>query len=90
MAALAALVFAVQQPTFRVSVDRIEIGAVVTDSKGRHVTDLSIRDFTVLDGDKRQEITNCEYVRLAAPGSAPQAVPQGRGRLAPPLRPSLS
>ena len=84
MAALAALVSAAQQPTFRVSVDRIEIGAVITDSKGRHVTDLGIRDFTVLDGDKRQEITNFEYVRLAAPGSAPQAAPQGRGHLASP------
>src|ERR1022692_1267000 len=84
MAALAALAFAAQEPTFRVSVDRIGVSAVVTDSKGRHVTDLSIRDFTVLDGDKRQQLTNCEYVRLATAGSAPRVVPQGRGAFAPP------
>jgi VWFA-related protein len=75
---------AAQQPTFRVSVDRIQIGAVVTDSKGRHVTDLSIADFTVLDGDKRQQLTHCEYVRLANPGVAPRAVPARRGPRAPP------
>lgn len=59
------------QPTFRVSVDRVEISAVVTDAKGRHVADLGIRDFTVLDGGKPQQLTHCEYVRPAGPRPAP-------------------
>ena len=76
-----------QQPTFRVSVDRIQIGAVVTDAKGRHVTDLGMGEFTILDGGRPQQITQCEYVRLANPGLAAPAVPQQRGSLAPPLAP---
>jgi VWFA-related protein len=59
-----------RQPTFRVSVDRVETSAVVTDSKGRHVTDLGIGDFTVLDEGKPQQLTHCEYVRLANPSPA--------------------
>lgn len=73
-----------QQPTFRVSVDRIQIGAVVTDAKGRHVTDLGIGDFTVLDGGRPQQLTHCEYIPLANPGLALPAVPHGRRPLAPP------
>jgi VWFA-related protein len=71
-------------PTFRVSVDRIQIGAVVIDAKGRHVADLRIDDFTILDGGKRQQLTNCEYVRLTTSGSAPPAVPRGQGSLSSP------
>ena len=73
-----------QQTTFRVSVDRVQIGAVVTDAKGRHVTDLVIGDFAILDGGKPQQVTHCEYIPLAPPGLAPPAVPEGRGLLAPP------
>src|ERR1035438_8229482 len=63
-------------PIIRVSVDRIEIGAVVTDAKGRHVTDLGMGDFAILDGGKPQGVTSCEYIRLgnaAAPAPAPAA-----------------
>ena len=75
---------AAPRPTFRISVDRIQIGAVVTDSKGRHLTDLGIGDFTVLDGGKPQRLTHCEYIRLATPGLALPTAPQGQGPLAPP------
>jgi VWFA-related protein len=75
---------AAPRPTFRISVDRIQIGAVVTDSKGRHATDLGIGDFTVLDGGKPQQLTHCEYIRLATPGLALPTAPQGQGSLAPP------
>lgn len=73
-----------QRPTFHVSVDRIQIGAVITDSKGRHVTDLGIGDFAVLDGGKRQQLTRCEYIRLADSGLTPPTVPQERALRAPP------
>jgi VWFA-related protein len=79
----------VPPPIVRVSVDRIQIGAVVTDAKGAHVTNLGARDFTILDGGKSQQLTNCEYIRLVDPKtmvspettavtSAP-AAPSGRG-----------
>ena len=55
-------------PTFRVSVDRVQIGAVVTDSKGRHVTDLGVGEFTVLDDGKPQQLMHAEYIRTAKRG----------------------
>ena len=58
------------QPEFHISVDRVQIGAVVTDSKGRHVSDLGIGDFIVLDDGKPQQLTHCEYIRLAKRGPA--------------------
>lgn len=64
-----------QQPTFRISVDRIEIGAVVTDSKGHHITNLRIEEFTLLDGGKLQQLTHCEYVRSPTPTALPSASP---------------
>jgi VWFA-related protein len=72
------------ESAFRVSVDRVQIGAVVTDSKGHHVTDLAIADFAVLDAKKRQQLTNCEYIRLAVPGQNPQANSRMQGSPAPP------
>ena len=58
-------------PTFRVSVDRVQISAVVTNAKGQHVTDLGIADFTVLDDGEPQQITSCEYIRFADQGLTP-------------------
>jgi VWFA-related protein len=67
----------------RVSVDRVQIGAVVTDTKGAHVTNLGIRDFTILDGGKSQQLTSCEYIRLVNPETArvtaAAAAPSSRG-----------
>jgi VWFA-related protein len=77
---------AAPESRFRVSVDRVQIGAVVTDSKGRPLTDLRIADFRVSDGGKQQQITNCEYVLVAAPGQAPTAWPRGQSSTAPPTR----
>jgi len=45
---------------------------VATDAKGRHVTDLGIGDFTVLDSGKPQPIKSCVYIRSAFPQSAPR------------------
>ena len=68
-------------PTFRVSVNRVQISAVVTDARGQHVTDLGIADFTVLDEGEPQQLTSCEYIQLARAGPAaataePTQVPQ--------------
>ena len=64
---------AAQSPAFRVSVNRVQITAVVTDSKGRHVPGLKMADFRLLDGGDPQELTSCEYIRLAEAGAASPA-----------------
>ena len=72
------------QPAFRVSVDRIQVSAVVTDPKGRQVMDLGIGDFRLLDGGKPQQIVNCEYIPLAGPRpDAPTVSPMPNHRPAP-------
>jgi VWFA-related protein len=58
----------------RVGVDLVQFDAVVTDSKGRHVTDLGIADFELLQDGARQVITHCEYVNVAAGGTDTAAV----------------
>jgi VWFA-related protein len=54
-------------PTIRVGVDLVRIDATVTDERGRHVPDLSIRDFEVLQDGRRQAITTFAYVAGDSP-----------------------
>lgn len=63
-------------PAFRVSVDLVQVDAVVTDKKGRLVTDLGPADFTILEGGKRQQIAQASFVSADAP--APPAADQAR------------
>jgi Ca-activated chloride channel family protein len=42
--------------TFKSGVDLVRVSAVVRDSKGRFVRDLTARDFEILDGDQRRPI----------------------------------
>jgi Ca-activated chloride channel homolog len=44
--------------TFRSGVDLVRVAAVVRDSKGQPVTDLSRDDFVLLDGGERRSITD--------------------------------
>jgi len=46
--------------TFKSSVDMVRIAAVVRDSKGRFVRDLTARDFEVLDGGKSRPISDLQ------------------------------
>lgn len=50
-------------PVIRVSVNLVQVDAVVTDSKGRHADDLTADDFEVFEDGKRQRITNFSYVK---------------------------
>jgi hypothetical protein len=64
-AGLAALVISSigeSEPTFRVSVDLVQVDAVVTDAKGHHVSDLNAEDFRILEDGKPQKITHFAYV----------------------------
>lgn len=52
---------------FSVTSTLVQLDAVVTDSKGRHVTDLAPADFEVFEDGKVQPITHFSYVQVAAP-----------------------
>ena len=49
-------------PVIRVTVDLVQVDAVVTDSQGRHVTGLKPEDFQILEDGKPQKITHFSYV----------------------------
>ena len=51
-------------PIFRVSVSLVQLDAVVTDRKGRHVTTLGPEDFEVYQDGRRQPITAATYIEL--------------------------
>src|SRR5512139_1517921 len=49
-------------PKYRVSVDLVEVDAVVTDKKGNHVAGLTADDFQVFEDGKQQKITHFSWV----------------------------
>ena len=70
----------------------VQMDAVVTDSKGRYVTDLGPGDFEVLEDGKPQKLTHFSYVRIKAePAGAaepqatiPKPTPKSAASLPPP------
>ncbi len=62
------------QPTFRAGTRLATFDAVVTDRKGRHVTDLAPADFEVVERGKRQTVRQVAYVHAVRPDGAPTAV----------------
>ncbi len=52
-------------PVFSVTSTLVQVDAVVTDGKGRHVADLTANDFEVLEDGKPQAITYFSYVRIS-------------------------
>lgn len=63
----------------RISVEVVQVDAVVTDKKGRYVTDLTANDFEVLEDGKPQKITNFSYVRISSSSAPPVQTPLARG-----------
>jgi VWFA-related protein len=51
-------------PVVRVSVEVIQVDAVVTTKDGRQVSDLGPADFEILEDGRRQDITLCSFVPL--------------------------
>src|SRR6266478_583184 len=80
-------------PLLRVTVNLVQVDAVVTDSKGKQVTNLTAKDFQIFQDGKSQKITHFSYISTAAPTPpiAPKpGVPAVRGTPPPPamrLRP---
>lgn len=52
------------EAVFTVTSALVQIDAVVTDSKGRHVADLAPEDFQVFEDGKPQKLTHFSYVRV--------------------------
>lgn len=67
--ALAALLHSsrAQQPTFRSSVDFVELDVFVTNSRGTSVKDLTAQDFEILDDGLPQAISSFSFVDLPLP-----------------------
>src|SRR6478735_4469839 len=54
------------RPVFRSSVDYVQLNAVVTDAKGKPVTDLTRDEFQILDEGQPQTIDIFERVTIPA------------------------
>jgi VWFA-related protein len=54
-----------QDPVLRITVNLVQVDAVVTDSSGRQVTNLGAGDFEVLEDGRPQKITACTYAKIA-------------------------
>ena len=55
------------QGVIRVTVNLVQVDAVVTDSKGHQVTNLGPADFEILEDGRPQTITNFSYIFTAKP-----------------------
>ncbi|MFZ0962594.1 MAG: VWA domain-containing protein [Terriglobia bacterium] len=73
-----------QQPAtggvIRITVSLVQVDAVVTDSKGRQVTNLKPEDFEIIEDGAPRPITNFSYIPVrsaAAAGAAARALPAG-------------
>lgn len=76
----------------RISVDLVQVDAVVTNSKDEPVTDLTTDDFIILQDGKPQEITNFSFIRTEeaakpAPSVGKPAAEKGKARPLPPPPP---
>ncbi|HLW77380.1 MAG TPA: VWA domain-containing protein, partial [Bryobacteraceae bacterium] len=78
-----------QEPVVvRINVTLVQVDAVVTDAKNRHVGNLKAADFEILEDGKPQKITNFSYVLPNAPVTpVPKPVSVAKSRLAVPAPP---
>ncbi|HKS26917.1 MAG TPA: VWA domain-containing protein [Pyrinomonadaceae bacterium] len=84
-----------QQPTqaeqddvVRITTNLVQVDAVVTDKRGRQVTDLRAEDFEITEDGRRQQITNLSYVSTPtspATNEAPAAVVDKNAPPVPPV-----
>ncbi len=86
---LAQTIFAQQDQVIRITVNLVQIDAVVTDSKGRHISNLTADDFEILQDGKVQKIAGLNYVSLVNPSpTAPKPVAAIKGKDAAPILPN--
>src|SRR6266446_5700119 len=68
-----------EEPVVRVSLELIQVDAVVTDGAGRYVTDLTADDFELREDGKLRAVTHCSYLPLAPPSPSPATRPVAPG-----------
>jgi hypothetical protein len=68
------------QAVIRITVNLVQVDAVVTDSKGHQVTNLGPADFEILEDGRPQTITNFSYIFTVKPAGieAHAAAPPAR------------
>ena len=72
------------EAVFTVTSTLVQVDAVVTDSKGHHITDLKPEEFQVFEDGKLQKLTHFSYVQVTPERqAAPEPRPPG-----PSLRPT--
>ena len=73
----------------RISTNLVQVDSVITDSKGKQVTDLRADDVQILEDGKPQKITNFSYIALDSTGtSRPTAPAKPADKNAPPVPPA--
>ncbi len=65
------------EPVIRIGVNLVQVDAVVADSSGRQVTNLTAGDFRVFEDGRPQKITACSYVRTG-PADTTSSPPASR------------
>jgi len=78
-----------EEHVIRITVNLVQVDAVVTDKKGKPVTDLEAKDFEILQDGKHQKITSFSFVRTQAGPAAPRGSPTPADRNAPLAPPAI-
>src|SRR4051812_46478702 len=60
----AAIAVAAQGPVFRSGTDLVTINVLVTDAKGKAVSDLTAKDFQIVEKGRAQKISAFSFVRI--------------------------
>lgn len=82
-----------EKPVLRITVSLVQVDAVVTDSRGHQVTNLTADDFEILEDDRPQKIAALSYVKVTEPPSpaakvrVPSVLPSAPLPPSPPLAP---
>src|SRR5262245_5044508 len=61
------------QDVARITTQPVQVDAVVTDKKGKHVEDLTEGDFELLVDGKKEQLTHFSHISLPAPPREPTA-----------------
>ncbi|MBI4907918.1 MAG: VWA domain-containing protein [Acidobacteria bacterium] len=93
-AVFTALALAGQQPAqnpnqepIRITVNLVQVDAVVTDSKGKLVPNLKAEDFEILQDGKSQKIRSFSFIRTESAAPPPPIAPTKKGQPAAPPPP---
>ncbi|HEX8748831.1 MAG TPA: VWA domain-containing protein [Pyrinomonadaceae bacterium] len=76
-----------QDEVVRITTNLVQVDAVVTDKKGRQVTDLKAEDFEITEDGRTQQVTNLSYVSTPVQPAAPAEQPVVEDKNAPPAPP---